>query len=63
MRYDPKKSRPEKYKLCVFHVTSKNVRGIPMTLRLLEEEETIEVKDGMEFVTGYLMVRVLEGNI
>jgi len=52
-----------RYQLMLLKVESRNVRGIPMSLTLLEEEQKINIEEGMEFITAYIQEQNLEGTI
>lgn len=46
--------RREKHKQVVFRIVSKSEDGIPTVLRLMGENEKIQISGGEEFMTGYL---------
>lgn len=48
------KDEQRTYVATVFKVLTKNVRGVPMTLHLVENEEMIELKGGEEFMIAYV---------
>ncbi len=52
-----------KYKLCLFKIESNNVRGVPEVCRLVEDEQTVTLEGGERFMTAYLPVEMLEGDL
>lgn len=42
-----------KFKYTVFLVESRE-NGVPCKLRMIREDEKVEVEEGMEFMTGYV---------
>lgn len=53
----PPKHRIE-HKLTVFIIEEKDADGIPTRLRMLRDDESVDVQEGMEFMTGYVQVQM-----
>ena len=50
----------EPHSVVVFLVCGRRETGQPRECRLLLDDEKIEVKDGMEFITAFVPTKVLE---
>ena len=50
-------------KLCLLRVKSKNVRGVPRELELIEDEQTVNLEGGEVFLTAYILENMLEGDL
>lgn len=51
----------EKYKLTAFKILTKDAAGVPLTCRLVKDDETIDISGGEEFMTGYVPAHMLKG--
>lgn len=51
------------YRATVFKITSKNVRGVALTLELIEDEQTIHLEGGEEFLIAYVPDVMLQGDL
>jgi hypothetical protein len=50
------------HKLVVFQILERDENGIPVNLKLLKETEQVDVKEGMQFMLGYVKEFMLKPN-
>lgn len=58
-----KNIRGEVFKLVVMLVLERDSLGVPTKMSLIGDDERVRVDGGEEFVTCFVPLRVLEGNV
>lgn len=53
----------KEYRPVVLKVLTKNIRGVAQTLELIEDEQSVNIEGGEEFVIVMYPVKMLEGSI
>lgn len=51
-----------KHKHVVFIIDESDIEGIPLKLRMMLDDDTVKVKEGAAFMTGYVPAHMTEPN-